>query len=105
MIPRAYNKRGLVTFIDGEILNVTKNKLTRVHVIVSARTHAKHARVSTMRSKPSNDLRAVMDKGKRLALTLADGIRFLRLGWCLHRVSNVSVIRILTVFACILKFT
>ena len=41
-IARAYNKRGLVTFIDGEILNVTKNKLTRAHVIVS--TCAKHAR-------------------------------------------------------------
>ena len=77
MCPRAYNKRGLVTFIDGEILNVTKNKLTRAHVIVITRVHAKHARVSNMRS---NDLRAVMDKGEHLALTLADGFCFLRLG-------------------------
>ena len=42
---RAYNKRGLVTIIDSKILNVTKNKLTRAHVIVSTCVcmHAKHA--------------------------------------------------------------
>ena len=86
MVSRAYNKRGLVTFIDGEILNVTKNKLTRAHVstCVHVRMLNTHAYLTVLFELwtifRSNDLRAVMDKGERLALTLADGIRFLRLG-------------------------